>query len=149
VVSEGGCEEYIEMTVFVSDEQVELHRLDPNGRRHFKRFVADRPVVCFKGTMTARWKGNDDREKCKQERTKNGRWKDVEDYKQDMLNGDIFPPGVLIHPSLTGRTDDLLTPIDGARRLMASLEAGFSVIPVIVVILDERHDINTPEQSPI
>jgi hypothetical protein len=43
----------------------------------------------------------------------------------------------------------LLTPIDGARRLMASLGAGFSVIPVVVVFLDERQVIVSPEQNQI
>ena len=126
------------MVVSMSEERVELPRLDRIGRNHFKRFVAGRRSVCFKGSMTARWKSDDDREKCKQERTENGRWKDVEDYKLAMLNGNTFPPAVLLHPSLTGRPDGLLTPIDGARRLMASLEAGVAAIPVVVVLLDQR-----------
>lgn len=62
-----------------------------------------------------------------------GRWAKVEQFEADLLAGDEFPPPVLLHPSITGRSDGLLLPIDGARRLMAHLEAGIHEVTVIVV----------------
>ena len=148
VLSEGGCEQYIEMSVTVSRQHVDLHSLDPNGNRQFRRYVAGRPFACFGGTMIARWKGSAEREKCKQERIPNGRWRDVEGYKAAMMAGDTFPPGVLLHPSITGRLDGLLVPIDGARRLMASLEAGLVSIPVVVVFLQANQENDIAGRDP-
>ena len=133
VFSESGCEQYIDMSVVVSEVSCPLPVSDRKGRRELNRHVAGVSFICKKGTMTARWKGEADRDRCKAERLKNRRWHDVETYAADILKGNQLPPGLFLHPSLTGRTDGLLVPIDGARRLMAHLEAGTSEIPVVVI----------------
>lgn len=135
VSSDGGCEQYIEMTAKISKERCQLPNMDAKCKREFRRHVRNRAHVCLRGTMNARWKSAADREKCRDERQKNGRWQDVERYAAAMLNGEKFPPSLFLHPSITDGEADLLIPIDGARRLMADLEAGHSNIPIAIIRL--------------
>jgi hypothetical protein len=135
VLSDSGCEQYIEMTVMLTGRVELLPKLDRAGRKRYQHYVANRAVIYHQATGNVRWKGAAERERCKVERTANGRWEQVEQYKTAMLMGDEFPPGVFIHPNLTGRSDALLVPIDGARRLMAYLEASKPMIPAVVVSL--------------
>ena len=128
-----GCERFIEATVRLSDEPSQLPILDRKGQERFDKYIAGRSFIAVKGILTAVWKSEADRELCKTDQSNRGRWEGVQRCKAGLLAGDKLPPSVFLHPSITGRSDSLLVPVDGARRLMAQLEAGLLQVPVIVV----------------
>lgn len=135
-----GAERFIEMEVAMHDEgfPLSLLELDAPGKRTLAKYANGMSLVRFSGTMTASWKSPEDREACMRNQIARRRWKKVLKYARWLKEGRRPPHGpTYLHPSITGRQDSLLVPIDGTRRLMSYLEAGMSDIPVVILVATE------------
>lgn len=136
---DSGCERFISIEVELTSESAAFdpNDLDRIGRREFDRHVQGRPYRAVTGMAAISWKSPSDRQECMQYQTarRGNRWQTVLAYAA-LISARTMPPGgpVLLHPSLTGAADGKLQPIDGARRLMACLEAGLKSIPVVVFV---------------
>lgn len=109
--------------------------LDRIGRRNFRALVTDN-FTAVTGIASISWKSKDDRIKCIKDQAKRGRWDKVIAYENLIINGkwDKSKLGpVYIHPSFTNSPGNKLKPIDGARRVMAHIEANKNSIEVVVI----------------
>lgn len=128
-----GCESLLELHI----EEATTHacfcpcQLDSTGQRTIQRYTGYEAVHA---RLSAKWKSRGSPAEYK--RVKPKRWRTVVSYAKDMRKGDAFPPSVFLSPNLTGKpTYDLL---DGARRIMASVESGASEL-ICIVLRKTRH----------
>jgi len=115
---------------------VDEMQLDRRARQDILNYGGIDSMHAAKGIGCIRWQSPTARESWWQQQrlrpqAKQARVQDVVDYANRMQQGE-FPPfaHVYLHPSLTGVAP--LMVIDGTRRTVAYLEAGFQNIPVLV-----------------
>lgn len=131
-----GAERFINIDVLLTNESASFYEkdLDPTGRKRLL-YITGGNYRAVKGIAAVSWKSPDDRLKCIDYQTGRGRWKKVVQYADRLRNGDRPKNGpVYMHPSITSQIDGKLMAIDGTRRLMAYLEAGFDQVEVVVLL---------------
>jgi hypothetical protein len=134
---QGRTEEFVSIEVRVQDTLaiVELPKLDGRARRHLSRVSQGAMVVAVFSTAFISWKTVESRKLCMADHNdvrRRKRWKAVQKYAEQMAHGQFPEHGhVYLHPSVTG--EDNLVVIDGTRRMLAFLEAGYDEMPVVVV----------------
>jgi hypothetical protein len=90
----------------------------------------------YKATAQVSWKTEEDRQSCMAHEIKKGRWEQVGKYSRLMQSGNWRYSGILpvfIHPAAFNSPLNVLKPVDGARRIMAYLEANQHIIPIYVI----------------
>ena len=132
-----GLERFLNMKISITDKVVffEIDKLDKVGKREFRKYVTEN-FIAVVGLASISWKSKKDRNKCILDQTKRSRWKKVEAYRDLIINGkwDKSKQGpTYIHPSFTNSIDNKLRPIDGARRIMAYIEANVNCIEVNII----------------
>lgn len=148
---DGGFERYTNGLVAITGDVVTLGAgaLDRTAKKVIRQSVTD-PYEPVKGIARIEWKSVEDRARCiKYQMKRKGRtgtrWDDVERFVELMRSEqwNYFSPGpIFIQPYLTTSAMQRLKSVNGARRIMAHLEAKHDAIDVIVLRPRPRGDVD-------
>lgn len=104
--------------------------LDRAGWKGFNHFVKDNPYKVFRGKVWAEWKTREHRYMCFMEQEKNNRKERIDEYASKIKCGDMPAfSSTFIFDSFNGK----FYAIDGSRRLIACLEAGYNLSDGVVI----------------
>ena len=114
-------------------------KLDEKGCRRFAEYSSESEVEIVIGIARLKWKSSKDRTKCIElQRSKNknrvpgeSRWTEIVSMVSAIKRNKQLPFPALVHPALHGY--DGLQVIDGARRIIANVEASNASFPVIII----------------
>lgn len=131
-----GAERFVNLEVLVTDTPAPFSArrdLDRAGRKRLATHLGKRHIQAILARVQAHWRSDSNRLACMEfQRSRRGRredrWADVEAFAADIRAG-ALPPGGMVYVESGG----LLLPIDGTRRLMASLESGYTTMDAIVL----------------
>ena len=137
----GVIEKYIDGEVEITHELVDVDecKLDKRGRRRFMACECDGGIETVIGIARLQWKSPEDRLTCiKDQEGKNkrrdpgeSRWSDTLDLVSAIREDVSLPLPAVVHPAL--HEHDGLRVIDGARRIVAHVEADKKEFRVVVV----------------
>jgi hypothetical protein len=135
-----GCERFLSIEVNVTRVAAAPGWYEPlvgKAKPILRELLGEPPYVALMGKAKVAWKDDQARNDCiaYQMGWRPSRWDDVLKYAELLSAGKSFNHGpTFVHPTATASSTGLLQPIDGARRLMASAEAGGREIPALIVL---------------
>lgn len=137
----GVFEKYLVGEIIITEKAVHIceYKLDEKGSRRFCECTDKNEVETVIGIARLRWKSWQDRLDCiKLQKNKNkgrepgkNRWSEIVSMVYSIKQGDTLPLPALVHPALHDQKG--LRIIDGARRIIANIEASKDNFPVLVI----------------
>ena len=141
----GVVEKYLDGGIEITNEIVPIEECEldrPRGVKRFRGYTSGKDYVVVRGIAQFVWRGEEGRLLCEEnQKSKNGRtedgsrWTDIVSIAEAILSGTKTPLPALVHPSL--HEYEGLMIIDGARRVVAHVEAGLDSFAVAVIKKDD------------
>lgn len=151
----GVIERYLDGQVVVTEMSIAIEACEldlPRGVRRFRHYTSGQGYVVVQGIAHLTWRGEDGRALCAEDQaSKNGtradgsRWSDILDLAKAIRDGAELPLAALVHPTLHEYEGLLI--IDGARRIVAHVEAGADSFVVAVIKRDGSRRQNNAMQA--
>jgi len=140
----GIFEKYLDGEIEITDEKMDICecKLDDKGYKRFAKYKAKSEIDTVIGIARLRWKSPKDRAKCIElQKSKNrnrdpgeNRWTEINSMVTAIKQNKHLPLPALVHPVSHGY--DGLRVIDGARRIIANIEASNTSFFVIIIKLN-------------
>lgn len=137
----GVIEKYLIGKIEITNEIVHIResKLDKKGQRRYIECSLENEIETVLGIARLRWKSLQDRSNCiEQQKSKNkgrlpceNRWTEIRAMVSCIKQGNILPLPTLVHPLL--HNYEGLRIIDGARRIIANIEASEQAFPVLII----------------